>query len=108
MQIPFEMIEDALIAHAKGVSIRLDVLPRSEKSAIPGYDEWRKRMRVSLKEKPHRGAANKELLRLMSEIFGVDRSSVKITEGLRSRRKTVLVEGIGMKDALETISRVLQ
>lgn len=102
------MMEDALIAHAKAVSIRLEVLPRSKKSDILGYDEWRKRIRVSLREEPRGGAANREVLRLISELFEVDRDSVKITEGLRSRRKTVTVAGIGLEDALRTLTRGLQ
>ncbi|MEE8183535.1 MAG: DUF167 domain-containing protein [Thermoplasmata archaeon] len=102
------MMEDALIAHAKAVSIRLEVVPRSKESGIQGYDEWRKRIRVSLKEEPRGGAANKELLRLIGELFRVDRDSVKITEGLRSRMKTVTIEGIVMEDALRTLSRGLQ
>lgn len=101
-------MEDALIAHAKAVSIRLDVHPQSKESAVLGYDEWRKRIRVSLRESPRAGAANEELIRLMSELFGVDRDRVRITKGLRSRRKTVVVEGIRKKDALESLSRELR
>lgn len=100
-------MEEALTAHAKAVSVRLEVAPRSERSAILGFDEWRRRIKVSLKERPRGGAANKELLRLMSDLFGVSGSSVRITDGHRSRRKTVKVEGIGMKDALEALSRAL-
>lgn len=102
------MMEDALIAHAKAVSIRLEIAPRSKESGIEGYDEWRKRIRVSLKEEARGGAANKELLRLIGELFRVDRDRVKITEGLRSRRKTVTIEGIVVEDALRTLTRGLQ
>ncbi|MCJ2562985.1 MAG: DUF167 family protein [Candidatus Thermoplasmatota archaeon] len=102
------MMEDALIAHAKAVSIRLEITPRSKESGIQGYDEWRKRIRVSLREEARGGAANKELLRMIGRLFEVDRDSIKITEGLRSRRKTVTVAGIGLEDALRTLTRGLQ
>lgn len=102
------MMEDALIAHAKAVSIRLEITPRSKESGIQGYDEWRKRIRVSLREEARGGAANKELLRMIGKLFEVDRDSIRITEGLRSRRKTVTVAGIGLEDALRTLTRGLQ
>ncbi|MCK4456595.1 MAG: YggU family protein [Thermoplasmata archaeon] len=102
------MMKDALIAHAKAVSIRLEITPRSKESGIQGYDEWRKRIRVSLREEARGGAANKELLRMIGKLFEVDRDSIKITEGLRSRRKTVTVAGIGLEDALRTLTRGLQ
>jgi uncharacterized protein (TIGR00251 family) len=97
------MVKDALVAHAKAVSIRLEVVPGSKESGIRGYDEWRKRVRVFLREQPRGGAANKEVLRLVSELFNVGQDCVSITEGLRSRRKTVTVESIGIDEALRTL-----
>jgi uncharacterized protein (TIGR00251 family) len=102
------MIEDALVAHAKAVSLRLEVLPGSKEPGIRGYDEWRKRVRVSLKEEARGGAANKELLRLVSDLFGVDRDRVGITEGIRSRRKTVTVHSVSVDEAIEALRREMR
>ncbi|MFQ6106570.1 MAG: DUF167 domain-containing protein [Thermoplasmata archaeon] len=102
------MMEEALIAHAKAVSVRLEVVPHSKESSVQGYDEWRKRIRVSLKQRPQGGAANRELVELMSDLFGVERGAVRITEGDHSRRKTIMVEGIAIETALEVLMQALE
>ena len=102
------MIEDALVTHAEAVSIRVEVVPGSKRSGISGFDDWRKRVKVSLRAAPRGGAANKELLMLVSELLAVERDRVRITEGLRSTRKTVTVEGIAAGEALRALRGVLR
>lgn len=100
-------MKDALVVHAKAVSIRLEVMPGSKVTAITGYDEWRKRIKVSLREPPKGGAANRELLEILSETLNVGTESLRITEGLRSRRKTVVVERMNQADVLDRLKRAL-
>ena len=41
-----------------------------------------------------KGKANKKLIELLSEYFGVNKSSIRIKSGFKSRRKIVEIDGI--------------
>lgn len=47
---------------------------------------------VSIKSKPERGRANRELVKRLAGHFGVPESNVRILSGLASRKKLVNVE----------------
>ena len=65
------------------------VIPWASKSEIVGeYDEA---LKVKLSAPPVDGAANKELIKLLSEAFGVSKREVSILKGETSKTKTVLV-----------------
>ncbi|HXD29586.1 MAG TPA: DUF167 domain-containing protein [Pyrinomonadaceae bacterium] len=71
------------------LSFEVQVVPRASRSEITGTHDSALRVRIAAP--PVDGAANKELLRLIAKAFGVSKSSVEITSGLNSKRKTVLV-----------------
>ena len=47
---------------------------------------------ISLKEKPERGRANRELVKRLAEHFNVPESGVRILSGLASRKKLVEID----------------
>ncbi len=50
------------------------------------------RITVSLNSKPHKGEANKELIRKIAKLFKTSTFNVKIIKGLKSRHKIVEVK----------------
>jgi uncharacterized protein (TIGR00251 family) len=46
-------------------------------------------IQISIKSQPERGRANRELVKRLSEHFGVSEASVRIVSGLASRKKIV-------------------
>ena len=48
-------------------------------------------LRIRVREKPERGAANRAVLRLVAERFGVNTDQVRIVKGLKSKRKVIRV-----------------
>jgi uncharacterized protein (TIGR00251 family) len=44
---------------------------------------------ISIKSRPERGKANKELVEKLAEHFGIDENRVRIISGLASRKKLV-------------------
>jgi uncharacterized protein (TIGR00251 family) len=54
---------------------------------------------VRLHSAPVDGAANKELIEVIAEAFGVSRAAVTIVSGERSRRKKVHVAGLSVAEA---------
>ena len=48
---------------------------------------------VKVKEPPREGKANRAVIKLLAEHFGVPQSQVRILSGFRSRSKVIEVEG---------------
>ena len=48
-------------------------------------------LEISLKSQPVKGAANKELIKLLSKHFKVSKSSVEIIKGMKSTTKIVKI-----------------
>lgn len=49
-------------------------------------------IKVSLKNKPERGKANRELIKILSRHFRVSTENITIISGLNSRKKIVEIE----------------
>jgi len=73
--------------HAITLSVR--VVPRASRSEITGYHDGALRIRVAAS--PVEGAANRELIRLLSKSFRVPQSAVTIISGSNSRNKIVRI-----------------
>lgn len=73
-----------------GVEVDVQVSPNASKPGIGGVDEWRKRVVLKVRAPPVDGKANKEVETLLSKLSG---GRARVTSGLTSRQKTVLIEG---------------
>lgn len=83
----------------KGLEIRVRVNPNSSRESI-SYSESGG-LAVKLKSPPVDGRANKELIRLISRILGIAPGKISLIRGGASREKTLLVEEVDEKDALD-------
>lgn len=83
-------VED--VSRDKGDRLELDILvsPRSNRSGLEGFDEWRKRAILRVKSPPLDGRANKEVESYFKDVTGC-RS--KVTAGMTSHQKTVTISG---------------
>jgi uncharacterized protein (TIGR00251 family) len=59
---------------------------------------------VRLNAAPVEGAANSELIEILSDALGVPKRAVSIEIGERSRRKTVLIRGLTADDIASKIT----
>lgn len=80
-----------------GITISVRVIPRAGRSAVAGTRDGA--LLVRLNAPPVEGAANAELIEVLSKVLGVPKRAVTITSGERSRRKTVRVVGISVEEA---------
>lgn len=71
--------------------LELHVQPGASRSEFAG--EHGGRIKVRLAAPPVEGRANDALVEFLAAYFQVPRRNVRITAGLRSRRKRVIVEG---------------
>jgi hypothetical protein len=80
-----------------GVVIDVRVIPRAAKAGVAGTRE--DAVLVRLHAPPVDGAANAELIDILSHALGVPRRAIAIAAGERNRRKRVAVAGITADEA---------
>ena len=78
------------------------VVPRASRSEIVGEHDGALRVRVAAP--PVEGAANVELVRLLSRALGVPSRAVEITSGHASKTKLVRVAGAKRERLLSLVS----
>jgi uncharacterized protein (TIGR00251 family) len=70
--------------------ISVAVKPYSKKAQVveiePGSYE------ISITAKPVKGKANKEIIELLANFFGVSKSRIQILRGVKSRKKIIQIE----------------
>lgn len=66
------------------------VIPRASRSEVVGA--FAGALKVKLSSPPAQGAANKELVKLLSKEFGVAKTDVEIVKGLSSKTKKVSIK----------------
>ncbi len=101
------MWSEALTEGSDGTYIELDVTPGSGSQSIKGYDEWRKRIKVSVKAEARNGRANSELITFLGKFLKVPPRRINITSGETTGQKRVLVEGMDKKSVMEKLGEVL-
>ena len=73
------------------MNINIKVIPGAKKDLVK---EENGSLRVYLNAPAVDGKANKALVGLMAEHFGVRKRQIEIIKGLKSRHKTISIEGI--------------
>jgi uncharacterized protein (TIGR00251 family) len=74
------------------VTFSVRVQPRASKKGVEGIRDGA--LRVRLTAPPAEGAANEQLVEVLSKEFGIKKSAIKIVKGHSSRDKLVEVEGV--------------
>lgn len=75
------------------------VVPRASKSEIVGAHAGALKIRIA--SPPVDGAANAELVRLLSKTFGVSKSEIEIVGGPTSKTKQVKIAGLTIEKFLQ-------
>jgi len=76
----------------RGIVIKVKVQPRSSKKGVSGV--FGDSLKVKVNSPPVGGAANEELIEILSGELGVKKSAIKIIGGRASKDKIVEIEGI--------------
>ena len=92
---------DAMRSRDGRTEVDITVSPRSSRSGIDGFDEWRKRIIVRVKAPPLEGRANREVADVFREVTGM---KAEVVSGQTSHQKTVAVEG-DMEAVLAALGR---
>lgn len=83
--------------------ISIHVIPRSSKVSIEkiGANEYK----VKLHTPPVEGAANRELIRLISEKLDIPRSQIQIRSGEKTRTKVITILGMSHEEVAQKLNR---
>jgi uncharacterized protein (TIGR00251 family) len=101
-------INDVVTQSSSGdISISVELQPSSSTMGISGINEWRHRLQVKVTSPALKGAANQDLINLMSDFFGLPNSSVKLDSGAKDRRKRILLSDISLKLVIEKLEQYL-
>ena len=89
-----------------GAELDVRVIPRAQTTAIDGDRD--NAVLVRLAAPPVDGAANDELIRYFSKLFGLPRRAVRILSGERGRKKRVAIDGVTADSVGELIRGLLR
>lgn len=84
------------------VNLSVRVTPRSSRTEVVSYSDGV--LRVRLKAAPVEGAANEELVKFLSRLFKVPKSSIEVKAGRTSKNKILSVAGLEAADLDEYMS----
>lgn len=85
MKIPYRKTKE-------GIVIEVKVEPRSSKKGISGV--MGDMLKVKLTAPPVEGAANEQLIEVISEATGAKKSAIKIIRGASAKKKTLEIKGV--------------
>ena len=88
--------------HDGAITFDVRVIPRSSKSEIVGEIDGV--IKIKLKAPPVDGAANEELVRLISRELDISRSSIDIVAGHTSKHKRVRITGRSADEVRKVLS----
>lgn len=86
------------------VVLRVKALPGSKRDEVRGVDGGA--LKVAVAAPPEKGRANKALLAVLAEFFGVPRRDVVIISGEASRDKRVEVAGVTVVQVEEKLAQL--
>jgi uncharacterized protein (TIGR00251 family) len=100
-------ISAAVRSSAEGAVIDIEVQPGSSRPGKLSYDEWRKRIKLSVGERAQKGKANEDVLSTLAEILDVPENSLRILSGLTERKKSILVAGMEQEAVRRHIEKAM-
>ncbi len=80
------------------ITFTAKIVPRASKSEIVG--ELNGALKIRISAPPVDGAANKELIKVLSKFFGVSKSDIEIVSGETSKLKQIRIENLSSNEFL--------
>jgi len=97
------LFDDEMNTQTKNEAITIDirVVPRASRSEIVGMHDGALKVRIA--SPPVDGAANAELIKLLSKKFGVSKSDIIIVGGETSKSKRIKITNLSQSEYEEYI-----
>ncbi len=99
---------DAVQPAEGGVRLLLEASPGAGHARFPdGYNPWRGRLGIRVKEPARDGRANAAVLDLLASYFGLRSTDVVLESGAADSRKAVLLVGLDAATVRAALARAL-
>jgi uncharacterized protein (TIGR00251 family) len=85
--------------------IQVKITPKAKNNSVVGWENGELKIRIAAV--PEKGEANLELIRFLSEFFGVAKAHIHIHSGLSSRHKKVELYGISLEQIKDKVIKRL-
>jgi len=108
IKISMADVSIALSSSQGMVKLEIEVQPGAKREGITGLNEWRSRLQVAVRALPRDGEANDAILDLLSENLDIPVSSLELTNGHTSRRKTISITGRGLEEIHQRLTEILE
>jgi uncharacterized protein len=83
--------------------IEITVIPKSSRHEIIVDDN--NNIRAYLNTPPMEGKANEACIKLFAKTLKVSKSSISIQKGLKSKKKHLVIQGLGLQDIIQKIRK---
>ncbi len=84
----------------RGIRVKIYVKPLSRKESLEYTGD---ELIFYTREKPVRGRANISLINFLSKTLNIPHENIKIVSGLKSRYKTLFIQGVSKDDFMRRI-----
>lgn len=98
-------MKDAIMQTHDGVILDLEISAGAKKTAVHGYNPWRRRIEIKLSERAEKGKANEQLISFLSDLFKVNSRNIQIVAGLTNSKKSVKIFQSKAEDVLKIIAQ---
>lgn len=92
---------DLLTETNEGVIVNVRAAPRSSRAGLDGT--MGDALKVRIRSAPVDGKANKELIEVLADAFGLPKSAVTFKSGETSKTKRILLRGIAKESILSNL-----
>ena len=82
-------------------TITVQVQPNASQNKITRFEQGVWYLKIAAP--PIKGRANQELLKFLSDILGVSKSSLTIEKGMTSKRKLIAIQGLSQNQVMRQL-----
>jgi uncharacterized protein (TIGR00251 family) len=98
MESPFQIRETA-----NGLEVRVHAQPRARRSELAGIHNGT--LKIKIAAPPVDDAANRAIVDFFSALLDIPKSRVRIAAGLKSRNKTLIIEGVSPDSFISSLGK---
>ena len=79
------------------------VQPNASHNQVLGFQDGVLYIRIAAP--PARGKANQELIKFLSDILGVSKNSLSIEKGMTTKKKRIVIKGLGQNQVMKQFGK---
>ena len=86
-------------------TIVVQVQPNAPRNKLVRFEDRVLHLRIAAP--PIKGKANQELIKFLSDILGVGKSNLTIAQGMTSKKKVIVITGLGQNQVARQLKKLI-